>query len=182
MSVAITCPPSRNMASAVARPMPWPAAVARQTLPRSRSIPFPPRRASPAARVLPETSRRGASGVKPIDGAPAAALGSAGHARASDAGDRPPTGAPAGRARDAGAGPGARLPIWSGPVDPQPLGGGITNVNFLVEDAGRRVVVRIGDDIPVHGVMRFNELAASRAAHAAGVSPAVLPRRARARW
>jgi thiamine kinase-like enzyme len=66
------------------------------------------------------------------------------------------------------------LPIWSGPVDPQPLGGGITNVNFLVEDAGRRVVVRIGDDIPVHGVMRFNELAASRAAHAAGVSPAVI--------
>ena len=66
------------------------------------------------------------------------------------------------------------LPIWSGPVDPQPLGGGITNVNFLVEDAGRRVVVRIGDDIPVHGVMRFNELAASRAAHAAGVSPAVV--------
>jgi thiamine kinase-like enzyme len=66
------------------------------------------------------------------------------------------------------------LPIWSGPVDPQPLGGGITNVNFLVEDAGRRVVVRIGDDIPVHGVMRFNEFAASRAAHAAGVSPAVI--------
>jgi thiamine kinase-like enzyme len=66
------------------------------------------------------------------------------------------------------------LPIWSAPVDPQPLGGGITNVNFLVEDAGRRVVVRIGDDIPVHGVMRFNELAASLAAHAAGVSPAVI--------
>jgi thiamine kinase-like enzyme len=66
------------------------------------------------------------------------------------------------------------LPIWSGPVDPQPLGGGITNVNFLVEDAGRRVVVRIGDDIPIHGVMRFNELAASQAAHAAGVSPAIV--------
>lgn len=68
----------------------------------------------------------------------------------------------------------ATLPIWSGPVEPQPLAGGITNTNFLVEDRGRRFVVRVGDDIPVHGVMRFNELAASRAAHAAGVSPAVV--------
>ncbi len=67
-----------------------------------------------------------------------------------------------------------RLSIWTGPVEPVPLGGGITNTNYLVEDAGRQVVVRIGDDIPVHQVMRFNELAASRAAHAAGISPAVL--------
>lgn len=66
------------------------------------------------------------------------------------------------------------LPIWSGPVDPEPLGGGITNVNFVVNDGGRRAVVRIGEDIPVHQVMRFNELAASRAAHAAGISPPVL--------
>lgn len=65
----------------------------------------------------------------------------------------------------------AALPIWTGPVAPVPLGGGITNVNFVVEDAGRRFVVRIGDDIPVHQVMRFNELAASRAAAAAGISP-----------
>ncbi|MEK0085765.1 phosphotransferase [Benzoatithermus flavus] len=68
----------------------------------------------------------------------------------------------------------AALPLWRGPVDPQPLGGGITNTNFLVEDGGRRFVVRVGDDIPHHGVMRFNELAASRAAFAAGVSPAVV--------
>jgi thiamine kinase-like enzyme len=68
----------------------------------------------------------------------------------------------------------AALPIWSGPVEPEPLGGGITNRNFVVRDGGRRYVVRIGDDIPVHGVMRFNELAASRAAHAAGVSPRVV--------
>ena len=67
-----------------------------------------------------------------------------------------------------------RLAIWSGPVDPKPLVGGITNVNFLVEDGARRVVVRIGADIPVHQVMRFNELAASHAAHAAGVSPPVV--------
>jgi thiamine kinase-like enzyme len=66
------------------------------------------------------------------------------------------------------------LPIWQGEVALSRLGGGITNVNFLAQDAVRRAVVRIGDDIPVHQVMRFNELAASRAAHAAGVSPAVL--------
>jgi thiamine kinase-like enzyme len=68
----------------------------------------------------------------------------------------------------------AALPCWSGKVTPQPLKGGITNANFLVEDGGRRFVVRIGDDIPLHGVMRFNELAASRAAHAAGLSPEVV--------
>lgn len=66
------------------------------------------------------------------------------------------------------------LPIWSGPVEAVPLDGGITNVNFKVRDRARTVVVRIGADIPVHHVMRFNELAASRAAHAAGISPAVL--------
>lgn len=65
------------------------------------------------------------------------------------------------------------LAFWSGPVEPRPLKGGITNANFLVEDAGRRFVVRLGDDIPVHNVMRFNELAAVRAAEAAGVSPAL---------
>lgn len=66
------------------------------------------------------------------------------------------------------------LACWSGPVDPRPLAGGITNLNFVVEDRGARFVVRVADDIPIHGVMRFNELAASRAAHAAGVSPEVV--------
>jgi thiamine kinase-like enzyme len=66
------------------------------------------------------------------------------------------------------------LSIWQGPIEARPLGGGITNVNFLVTDRDRQVVVRIGDDIPVHHILRFNELSASRAAHAAGVSPAVL--------
>ncbi len=68
----------------------------------------------------------------------------------------------------------AGLKLWQGKVEPQPLGGGITNVNFVVEDAGRRYVVRVGDDIPIHQVMRFNELAASRAAAEAGISPAVV--------
>jgi thiamine kinase-like enzyme len=66
------------------------------------------------------------------------------------------------------------LPIWTGTPRAEPLGGGITNLNVRVTDARRSAVVRIGDDIPVHQIMRFNELAASRAAHAAGISPAVL--------
>jgi len=59
-------------------------------------------------------------------------------------------------------------------VDPEPLTGGITNANFIVDDAGGRYFVRVGDDIPLHGVMRFNELAASRAAYEAGISPEVI--------
>ncbi|MDR4307981.1 phosphotransferase [Chelatococcus sambhunathii] len=65
------------------------------------------------------------------------------------------------------------LAFWSGKVDPQPLAGGITNSNFLVEDGPRKYVVRLGEDIPVHNVMRFNERAAAMAAQAAGVSPAL---------
>lgn len=67
----------------------------------------------------------------------------------------------------------ASLPIWSGPVEPEPLAGGITNLNFVVADAGRRWLARIGGDIPEHNIVRRFELAAARAAHAAGVSPAV---------
>lgn len=66
------------------------------------------------------------------------------------------------------------LTCWSGKVQPEIIKGGITNANFRVEDAGRRYFVRIGDDIPVHGVMRFNELAASRAAAECGLSPQVV--------
>jgi thiamine kinase-like enzyme len=68
----------------------------------------------------------------------------------------------------------AELAIWFGRVEPLPLAGGITNQNFTVEDRGRRYVVRVGSDIPVHGVVRANELAASRAAHLAGLSPGVV--------
>lgn len=68
----------------------------------------------------------------------------------------------------------AALSCWSGPVTPEPLTGGITNANFVVYDRGRRHFVRIGDDIIVHGILRFHELAASTAAAAVGLSPAVL--------
>lgn len=65
------------------------------------------------------------------------------------------------------------LPCWAAPQGARLLGGGKTNHNVLIEDAGRHYVVRLGHDIPEHGVMRFNELAISRAAHAAGLAPAV---------
>ena len=66
-----------------------------------------------------------------------------------------------------------RLTCWTGPITVAPLGGGITNLNFVVQAPEGRFVVRIGDDIPLHHILRSNELAASRAAYAAGVSPAV---------
>ena len=68
----------------------------------------------------------------------------------------------------------AELAIWFGRVEPVPLAGGITNQNFTVENRGRRYVVRVGSDIPVHGVVRANEVAASRAAYLAGLSPNVV--------
>jgi thiamine kinase-like enzyme len=68
----------------------------------------------------------------------------------------------------------AALACWQGKVEPQALGGGISNHNFLVEDGGQKFMVRVGDDIEVHNVLRRFELAASRAAHAAGISPEVV--------
>ena len=67
----------------------------------------------------------------------------------------------------------ATLPCWGSRVSPVPLAGGLTNDNFLVEDGGERYVVRVGGDIPTHNIVRMTEAAASRAAHAAGVSPRV---------
>ena len=65
------------------------------------------------------------------------------------------------------------LPCWSDPQEARLLGGGKTNLNVLLSDQGRSFVVRLGKDIPEHGVMRWNELAVSRAAHAADLAPAV---------
>jgi thiamine kinase-like enzyme len=68
----------------------------------------------------------------------------------------------------------AALTCWRGRVTPKPLGGGISNHNFLVEDGGDRFFVRIGEDFDVHNVLRRFELAASRAAHAVAISPEVV--------
>jgi thiamine kinase-like enzyme len=65
----------------------------------------------------------------------------------------------------------ASLPIWKGRVEPVALSGGITNVNFKVVDGGEAFVVRIGGNIPEHGIRRTAEIACARAAHLAGVAP-----------
>lgn len=67
----------------------------------------------------------------------------------------------------------SQLSCFNNPTDIQPLSGGITNINLRVTDGDRQFVVRIGEDIPEHGVMRWNELALSRAAELAGISPGV---------
>jgi thiamine kinase-like enzyme len=68
----------------------------------------------------------------------------------------------------------AHLDCWSGPVDPEPIGGGFTNTNFVVHDRGERYFVRVGNDMPEHGILRSNETAVALAAAAAGVSPEVV--------
>lgn len=65
------------------------------------------------------------------------------------------------------------LPIWQGGIDIKPLAGGRTNLNFTVLDDLGRYVVRFGTDAPEQQMRQLNELAASRAGHAAGLSPAV---------
>ena len=68
----------------------------------------------------------------------------------------------------------ARLKCWKAKVDPIPVDGGHTNHNFLVEDQGRKFFVRAGDDLEAHCIMRFNEVAVSRAAFEAGISPRIV--------
>ena len=66
------------------------------------------------------------------------------------------------------------LPCWKGSVEIAIHPGGITNQNFLVQDQNMKYFARVGEDIPVHGVMRCNEVAASRAACAVGLAPEVI--------
>ena len=49
------------------------------------------------------------------------------------------------------------LPCWQEKVEPEPLEGGITNINYTVEHRGEKYFVRVGEDIPVHNILRFNE-------------------------
>ena len=67
----------------------------------------------------------------------------------------------------------AGLGCWSGRITIAPLAGGLTNCNYRVQDAAGSHVVRLGADIPHHHILRFNEVAASRAAAETGISPEV---------
>ena len=66
------------------------------------------------------------------------------------------------------------LPCWNGLREIAPLGGGLSNAAFKVTDASGVYVARLGRDFPFHHVSRSREAAASRAAHALGLAPAVL--------
>ncbi len=63
------------------------------------------------------------------------------------------------------------LPCWQGRIEIEPLGGGMTNLNYKVTDNSGAYVVRLGEDDPQHLISRSNEVASCIAAHAAGVSP-----------
>lgn len=67
----------------------------------------------------------------------------------------------------------SRLTCFVDPQEIEPLSGGITNVNLRLRDGDNWYVVRLGDDIPEHGVMRWNELAISKAAQDANIAPAI---------
>ncbi len=54
------------------------------------------------------------------------------------------------------------------------LGGGITNFNVSLVDQGKRYVVRVGEDILLHQILRSNEQTVHRAAQAVGVAPAIV--------
>ena len=66
------------------------------------------------------------------------------------------------------------ISFWKSDIKISPVGGGITNQNFLVNDGSRKYFVRIGDDIPEHLVFRSNEIQVSNAASKIGISPKLL--------
>ncbi len=68
----------------------------------------------------------------------------------------------------------SRLPCWQKDISLVPLKGGLTNISYVATDGAEKFVVRCGEDIAVHHVFRDRERAASRAAHATGLSPEVV--------
>jgi thiamine kinase-like enzyme len=66
------------------------------------------------------------------------------------------------------------LSLWSGPIQLERLDGGITNRNYLVDDAGERFVARIGAELLILGVDRRNEAQCHRAAQSLGVAPPLI--------
>ena len=68
----------------------------------------------------------------------------------------------------------ARLDCWQSSVAIEPLGGGMTNLNFKVTDGEEKFVVRLGSDDPIHLISRTNERATCEAAFEAGLSPELI--------
>src|SRR5271165_3079140 len=66
------------------------------------------------------------------------------------------------------------LPLWQSSIRLEPLKGGLSNMSFKADHAGKTYVVRVGEDFPFHHVSREREALVSRWAHAAGLSPKVV--------
>tara|TARA_Y100001970_G_scaffold294009_1_gene445774 strand:+ start:8480 stop:9346 length:867 start_codon:yes stop_codon:yes gene_type:complete len=66
------------------------------------------------------------------------------------------------------------LPIWKGKININSLEGGMTNFNYLVKDLEKKVVVRLGKDIPEHFIQRSNEIISSKVANSLNISPNVV--------
>ncbi|MBI4585940.1 MAG: phosphotransferase [Planctomycetes bacterium] len=65
------------------------------------------------------------------------------------------------------------LPCWRGPIELEPIPGGMSNRNYRVRDGRRSYVVRLSKPLPHLGIDRRNELLCHQAAWACGVAPAV---------
>lgn len=65
----------------------------------------------------------------------------------------------------------ASLDLWHGPVQIEPLIGGLTNLNFTVRDNRGAYVVRVSFDMPVHDIYQTHVATAMIAAAKAGISP-----------
>ena len=66
------------------------------------------------------------------------------------------------------------LPIWKNKIIIKKLDGGLTNHNFIVIDSSDKFVVRIGEDIIEHHILRSNELISTKAAYDTGIGPEVV--------
>lgn len=65
------------------------------------------------------------------------------------------------------------LPIWDGPVAIAPLLGGLSNKNYVAHTTNSALVVRVGRDIPIHGIRQDCVHTAMQAATDIGVTPAL---------
>ena len=68
----------------------------------------------------------------------------------------------------------SKISLWKGDIDIEPLEGGLTNKNYLVKDKEQKYVARFGEDIIHHHILRYHEIAASKAANEVGIAPEVI--------
>ncbi|HKI16937.1 MAG TPA: phosphotransferase [Isosphaeraceae bacterium] len=68
----------------------------------------------------------------------------------------------------------AKLNLGAGPIAIERTEGGISNHNFVVRVGGQDFVARLGEERPLLGIDRRNEVVCHRAASALGLAPAVI--------